>query len=167
MLAAYLASCYFLSHITVLPYLQLTLSLHDALPICAMDMALKDASLEPEEISYINAHGTSTDMNDRLETKAIKEVFGDHAYKLAVSSTKSMTGHLLGAAGGVESVISVKTIAEGIIPATINYETSDPDCDLDYVPNEARKQDVNAVLSNSFGFGGHNACLVFKKYVEN
>ncbi|HLS67535.1 MAG TPA: beta-ketoacyl-ACP synthase II [Pseudogracilibacillus sp.] len=135
--------------------------------IRAMDMALKDASLEPEEISYINAHGTSTDMNDRLETKAIKEVFGDHAYKLAVSSTKSMTGHLLGAAGGVESVISVKTIAEGIIPATINYETSDPDCDLDYVPNEARKQDVNAVLSNSFGFGGHNACLVFKKYVEN
>lgn len=135
--------------------------------IRAMDMALKDANLEPEEIHYINAHGTSTDMNDRLETRAIKEVFGDHAYKLAVSSTKSMTGHLLGAAGGVESVISVKTIAEGVIPATLNYETPDPDCDLDYVPNESRKQDVNTVLSNSFGFGGHNACLVFKKYENN
>src|SRR5690625_5890459 len=114
MLAAYLASCYFLSHITVLPYLQLTLSLHDALPICAMDMALKDASLEPEEISYINAHGTSTDMNDRLETKAIKEVFGDHAYKLTVSSTKSMTEHLLSSDGGDVSLLNLYTIAEGI-----------------------------------------------------
>lgn len=132
--------------------------------IRAMKMALEDANLAPEEIDYINAHGTSTDMNDRLETNAIKEVFGEHAYKLAVSSTKSMTGHLLGAAGGVEGVISVKTITEGVIPATLNYETPDPDCDLDYVPNESRKQDVNAVLSNSFGFGGHNACLVFKKY---
>src|SRR5699024_12591820 len=100
----------------------------------------------------------------RSSDLAIKHVFGEHAKKLAVSSTKSMTGHLLGAAGGVEGVISVKAIDDGIIPATINYETPDPDCDLDYVPNESRKQDVNVVMSNSFGFGGHNACLVFKKY---
>ncbi|MBO1003608.1 beta-ketoacyl-ACP synthase II [Pseudogracilibacillus auburnensis] len=130
----------------------------------AMKQALADANLEPESVDYINAHGTSTDMNDKYETQAIKTIYGDHAKKLAVSSTKSMTGHLLGAAGGVESVISVKAIDDGIIPATINYETPDPDCDLDYVPNEARKQDVNVVMSNSFGFGGHNACLVFKKY---
>src|SRR5690625_799148 len=130
----------------------------------AMKQALKDADIAPEAVDYINAHGTSTDMNDRYETQAIKKVFGEHATKLAVSSTKSMTGHLLGAAGGVESVISVKAIDDGVIPATINYETPDPDCDLDYVPNESRKQDVNVVMSNSFGFGGHNACLVFKKY---
>jgi len=130
----------------------------------AMKQALADAAIAPEAVDYINAHGTSTDMNDRYETQAIKKVFGEHATKLAVSSTKSMTGHLLGAAGGVESVISVKAIDDGVIPATINYETPDPDCDLDYVPNESRKQDVNVVLSNSFGFGGHNACLVFKKY---
>lgn len=130
----------------------------------AMKQALADANVAPEEVDYINAHGTSTDMNDRYETQAIKNIFGDHAKKLAVSSTKSMTGHLLGAAGGVESVISVKAIDDGIVPATINYETPDPECDLDYVPNESRKQEVNVVLSNSFGFGGHNACLVFKKY---
>ena len=132
----------------------------------AMKQALEDANVQPEEVDYINAHGTSTPMNDRIETKAIKDIFGDHAYKLAVSSTKSMTGHLLGAAGGVEALISVKAIDEGVIPATINYETPDEDCDLDYVPNESRKQDVNVVLSNSFGFGGHNACLLFKKYEE-
>lgn len=130
----------------------------------AMKQALTDANISPEAVDYINAHGTSTDMNDKYETQAIKNVFGDHAKKLAVSSTKSMTGHLLGAAGGVESVISVKAIQDGVIPATINYETPDPDCDLDYVPNESRKQEVNVVMSNSFGFGGHNASLVFKKY---
>ncbi|AMV10093.1 beta-ketoacyl-ACP synthase II [Geobacillus sp. G4] len=131
----------------------------------AMRQALHDAGLKPEEIDYINAHGTSTDYNDKYETAAIKEVFGDHAYKLAVSSTKSMTGHLLGATGAVEAIFSVLAIRDGIIPPTINYETPDPECDLDYVPNEARKQDVRVVLSNSFGFGGHNATLIFKKYV--
>lgn len=130
----------------------------------AMQQAINDAGCELNEIDYINAHGTSTEMNDKIETAAIKEIFGDHAYELAVSSTKSMTGHLLGAAGGVEGVLSVKSIAEGILPPTINYETSDEACDLDYVPNKSRNQDVNMVLSNSFGFGGHNACLVFKKY---
>ncbi|MFD1850060.1 beta-ketoacyl-ACP synthase II [Oceanobacillus bengalensis] len=130
----------------------------------AMQHALSDAGLTPEEIDYINAHGTSTALNDKFETAAIKTVFGDYAYKLAVSSTKSMTGHMLGAAGGVESVISVLSIQNDVIPATMNYETADPDCDLDYVPNEARKQEVNAVLSNSLGFGGHNVSLIFKKY---
>jgi 3-oxoacyl-[acyl-carrier-protein] synthase II len=130
----------------------------------AMQHALRDAGLNPEDVDYINAHGTSTDLNDKFETEAIKTTFGDHAYKLAVSSTKSMTGHLLGAAGGVEAVISVKAIEDGIIPPTINYETPDPDCDLDYVPNQARKQDVNVVVSNSLGFGGHNVALIFKKY---
>lgn len=130
----------------------------------AMQHALKDAGLKPEDVDYINAHGTSTDLNDKFETEAIKTVFGEHAYKLAVSSTKSMTGHLLGAAGGVEAVISVKAIENGIIPPTINYETPDPDLDLDYVPNKARKQDVNVVVSNSLGFGGHNVALIFKKY---
>ncbi|OQP05606.1 beta-ketoacyl-[acyl-carrier-protein] synthase II [Geobacillus sp. 46C-IIa] len=131
----------------------------------AMRQALRDAGLQPEEIDYINAHGTSTEYNDKYETLAIKEVFGDHAYQLAVSSTKSMIGHLLGATGAVEAIFSVLTIRDGIIPPTINYETPDPECDLDYVPNEARKQDVRAVLSNSFGFGGHNATLIFKKYM--
>src|SRR5699024_2979876 len=130
----------------------------------AMKEALEDAELEPTEIDYINAHGTSTDLNDPYETTAIKSVFEDHAKTLAVSSTKSMTGHLLGAAGGVEAVISVKSIMDNIVPPTINYETEDPDCDLDYVPNEARKQQVKAVLSNSLGFGGHNASLIFKEY---
>ncbi len=132
----------------------------------AMKQAIADAGLEPAEIDYVNAHGTSTPYNDKFETIALKTVFGDHAYKLAVSSTKSMTGHLLGAAGAVEAIFSVKAIEEGIIPPTINYETKDPECDLDYVPNEARKQPVCAVLSNSLGFGGHNATLVFKQYTE-
>ncbi|MFN7134063.1 MAG: beta-ketoacyl-ACP synthase II, partial [Myxococcales bacterium] len=128
-----------------------------------MKLALKDAKLAPEAIGYINAHGTSTPYNDANETKAIKSVFGEHARKLAVSSTKSMTGHLLGAAGGVEAVISAMAIARGVLPPTINYNTPDPDCDLDYVPNQAREVRVDAVMSNSFGFGGTNAVLVFKR----
>ena len=130
----------------------------------AMQHALRDAGLNPEEVDYINAHGTSTDLNDKFETEAIKTIFGDHAKKLAVSSTKSMTGHLLGAAGGVEAVIAVKSIEDSVVPPTINYETPDPDCDLDYVPNIPRKQEVNVVVSNSLGFGGHNVALIFKKY---
>ena len=130
----------------------------------AMKMAINDGGLKPEEIDYINAHGTSTGYNDKFETAAIKSVFEDHATKLSISSTKSMTGHLLGAAGGVEAIISVLSIKEGIIPPTINYHTPDPECDLDYVPNEARKQDINVALSNSLGFGGHNATIVFKKF---
>ena len=130
----------------------------------AMQLALKDAGIAPEEVDYINAHGTSTNLNDKYETAAIKSVFGDYANKLAISSTKSMTGHLLGAAGGVEAVISIKSIQDSIVPATINYENPDPDCDLDYVPNEARQQNVDVVVSNSLGFGGHNVALVFKKY---
>lgn len=130
----------------------------------AMRMALKDAGLKPEEIDYINAHGTSTEYNDKFETAAVKEVFGEHAYKLAMSSTKSMTGHLLGAAGGVEAIFSVLALTDSILPPTINYETPDPDCDLDYVVNKARKQEIQAVMSNSLGFGGHNATIIFKKY---
>lgn len=130
----------------------------------AMNQALADGGINPEDVDYINAHGTSTNLNDKFETMAIKTVFGDHANKLAVSSTKSMTGHLLGAAGGVEAVISVKAIEDKIIPPTINYETADPECDLDYVPNEARKQEIDVVMSNSLGFGGHNVSLLFKKY---
>jgi 3-oxoacyl-[acyl-carrier-protein] synthase II len=132
----------------------------------AMRMALNDAGLNPEDIDYMNAHGTSTYYNDKYETLAVKQVFGEYAPKLAVSSTKSMTGHLLGAAGAVEAIFSVKAIVEGIIPPTINLETPDPECDLDYVVNQARKQEVRAVLSNSLGFGGHNATLIFKKYSE-
>lgn len=130
----------------------------------AMNIAIQDAGLAPEEIDYINAHGTSTPYNDKYETMAVKEVFGDHAYNLAISSTKSMTGHLLGAAGGVEAIFSVLAIKDSILPPTINYETPDPDCDLDYVVNESRKKEINAVISNSLGFGGHNATIVFKKY---
>ncbi|UQZ45547.1 beta-ketoacyl-ACP synthase II [Bacillus sp. PK3-037] len=130
----------------------------------AMQEAIKDAGIAPEEIDYINAHGTSTYYNDKYETMAIKTVFGEHAYKLAVSSTKSMTGHLLGAAGGIEAIFSVLAIKEGMIPPTINIETPDEECDLDYVPDEARRQDLSYVLSNSLGFGGHNATLIFKKY---
>jgi 3-oxoacyl-[acyl-carrier-protein] synthase II len=129
-----------------------------------MVRALKDAGLKPEQIEYINAHGTSTPIGDKVETAAIKKVFGEHAYKLAVSSTKSMTGHLLGAAGGLESAIAAKVVQEGILPPTINYENPDPQCDLDYVPNKARKADVRHVLSNSFGFGGTNATLIFSKH---
>ncbi|WP_078555216.1 beta-ketoacyl-ACP synthase II [Bacillus alkalicellulosilyticus] len=130
----------------------------------AMKQALNDGGIQPEEVQYMNAHGTSTLYNDKFETMALKKVFGEHAYKLAVSSTKSMTGHLLGAAGAVEAILTVRAIKDGIIPPTINYETPDPECDLDYVPNEARKQEVNVAMSNSLGFGGHNATLVFKKY---
>ncbi|GLG01048.1 3-oxoacyl-[acyl-carrier-protein] synthase 2 [Alicyclobacillus hesperidum subsp. aegles] len=129
-----------------------------------MKAALEDAGLQTTDIDYINAHGTSTEFNDRIETLAVKRLFGDHAYKLAMSSIKSMTGHLLGAAGGVEAVACVKTLQEGMIPPTTNYETPDPECDLDYVPNVARKSDVKVVMSNSFGFGGHNASLIFRKY---
>ncbi|MEK3710724.1 beta-ketoacyl-ACP synthase II [Bacillus sp. FSL K6-1005] len=130
----------------------------------AMQEAIKDAGIALEEIDYINAHGTSTYYNDKYETMAIKTVFGEHAYKLAVSSTKSMTGHLLGAAGGIEAIFSILAIKEGMIPPTINIETPDEECDLDYVPGEARRQDLSYVLSNSLGFGGHNATLIFKKY---
>ena len=134
--------------------------------IRAMQKALKDAELFPEQVGYINAHGTSTPYNDKFETKAIKEVFGEHAYSLAVSSTKSMTGHALGAAGGIEAVISVMAMVKDTLPPTINYETPDEDCDLDYVPNAPRKAKVDHVLSNSFGFGGTNATLIFKRYNE-
>ncbi|NDY42188.1 beta-ketoacyl-ACP synthase II [Dissulfurirhabdus thermomarina] len=131
-----------------------------------MQMALDDAGLAPEDVDYINAHGTSTALNDLCETRAIKTVFGEYADKVPVSSTKSMTGHLLGGAGGVEAVFTVKAIETGVIPPTINYETPDPECDLDYVPNTARKADVEVAMSNSFGFGGTNAVLVFRRYRE-
>jgi 3-oxoacyl-[acyl-carrier-protein] synthase II len=133
--------------------------------IRCMQMALDDARMKPEEVHYINAHGTSTGLNDEAETLAIKAVFKDHSTKLAVSSTKSMTGHLLGGAGGVESVFSVLTIKEGLIPPTINLDNPDPQCDLNYVPHQARKAEVRAAMTNSFGFGGTNAVLLFKKYV--
>ncbi|MFB9329666.1 beta-ketoacyl-ACP synthase II [Paenibacillus aurantiacus] len=129
-----------------------------------MIRALKDGGLEPSQIDYINAHGTSTPVGDKSETSAIKKAFGDHAYKVAVSSTKSMTGHLLGAAGGVEAVILGLTLQNGIIPPTINLDDQDPECDLDYVPNTPRQADVRIALSNSFGFGGHNATIILKKY---
>jgi len=132
--------------------------------IHCMKMALDFAGLAPESIDYINAHGTSTQLNDLSENKAIKSVFGDHAYKLCISSTKSVTGHLLGGAGGVEAIFSVLTLKNGMIPPTMNYETPDPECDLDYVPNEARKANVTYAMSNSFGFGGTNASLIFKAY---
>ncbi|WP_078380516.1 beta-ketoacyl-ACP synthase II [Sutcliffiella halmapala] len=130
----------------------------------AMKLALSDANVSPEKVDYINAHGTSTHYNDLYETKAIKEVFGEHAYQLSVSSTKSMTGHLLGAAGAVEAIFSILAIKEGIIPPTINYATSDDELDLNYIPNVATEATVDVVISNSLGFGGHNATLVFKKF---
>ena len=130
--------------------------------LCMM-LSLRDAGMDPSEIDYINAHGTSTPLNDKIETLAIKRVFGDHAYKLAISSTKSMTGHLLGAAGGVELVITVLAMDRGYIPPTINYEFPDPECDLDYVPNHPRKAEIRGAMSNAFGFGGHNACIVLRK----
>ncbi len=129
-----------------------------------MKKSLNDAGIKPEEIQYINAHGTSTGVGDKSETTAIKKAFGDHAYKLAVSSTKSMTGHLLGAAGGVEAVIIGLTLQKGIIPPTINLDNQDPECDLDYVPNTPRQADVRVAMSNSFGFGGHNATVIMRKY---
>ena len=136
--------------------------------INCMKMALDYAGLRPEELDYINAHGTSTKLNDISESKAIKAVFGDHSGRLAISSTKSVTGHLLGAAGGVEAVFTALTIKHGIIPPTMNYETPDPECgDLDYVPNVARQVKVRAAMSNSFGFGGTNASLIFKAYEAN
>ena len=132
----------------------------------AMQLAIEDAGAEPEEVDYINAHGTSTPYNDKNETAAIKTVFGDHARKLKISSTKSMTGHLLGASGGIEAIAALKTIEKQIIPPTINYMTPDPDCDLDYVPNTAEETQVNSVLSNTFGFGGHNAVVFMRKWQD-
>jgi 3-oxoacyl-[acyl-carrier-protein] synthase II len=132
----------------------------------AMAMALKSAGLKPEDIDYINAHGTGTPLNEKYETMAIKRAFGDHAYKVPVSSTKSMTGHMLGAAGSMEAIFCVKAIQEGVIPPTINQEVPDPDCDLDNVPNEARKAEVRRAMSNSMGFGGHNAVLIVERFEE-
>ena len=131
----------------------------------AMQMALNDAGVSLEQVDYINAHGTSTPRNDTLETVAIKRLFGDSAYNIPVSSTKSMIGHSLGAAGSLDAAACVKTITEGMIHPTVNYENPDPTCDLDYVPNQPRAKDVQVALSNAFGFGGQNACLVFRKYV--
>jgi 3-oxoacyl-[acyl-carrier-protein] synthase II len=130
----------------------------------AIELAVKDAGLSPAEISYINAHGTSTGANDPTETKAIKKALGESAYKIPVSSTKSMTGHLLGGSGGIEAVATVMAIANDRIPPTLNLDNPDPDCDLDYVPYESRQLIVKAALSNSFGFGGHNVTLAFRKY---
>jgi 3-oxoacyl-[acyl-carrier-protein] synthase II len=132
----------------------------------AMQSALDRSGLDPEEVDYINAHGTGTQLNDPAETRAIKTVLGEHAYNIAVSSSKSMTGHLLAGAGALEALICAKVLEDGIIPPTINYDTPDPDCDLDYVPNQAREADVRVAMSNSFGFGGHNACVVLRRYEE-
>jgi 3-oxoacyl-[acyl-carrier-protein] synthase II len=132
-----------------------------------MKLALEDAELDPSQIDYINAHGTSTKLNDMSETAAIKTIMGEHAYDIPVSSTKSMTGHLLGAAGALEALFCIKALEDNVLPPTINYETPDPDCDLDYVPNEKRAKQLDIVMSNSFGFGGHNATLIFGKLHEN
>ena len=134
--------------------------------IRVMERAINDAGISKEQVGYVNAHGTSTPYNDKFESQAIRKVFGEHADSLAVSSTKSMTGHALGAAGGIEAVIGVKAISENSLPPTINYSTPDPECDLDYVPNAPREAEVDCVLSNSFGFGGTNACLIFKRFEE-
>ncbi|HUN66109.1 MAG TPA: beta-ketoacyl-ACP synthase II [Bacteroidota bacterium] len=134
--------------------------------IRSMRLCLEDAGVKPQEVDYINAHGTSTPFNDKSETQAIKSVFGEHAYKVHISSTKSMTGHLLGAAGAIEAIIAALAIQQDQIPPTINYETPDPDCDLNYVPNTSIRKPVHAALSNTFGFGGHNASLLFKKFTE-
>lgn len=134
--------------------------------VVSMQKAIKNAGLRPDEIGYINAHGTSTPLNDEGETNVIKKVFGDHAYKLAVSSTKSMTGHLLGAAGAIEAIITAKALEEGFLPPTINLENPDPQCDLDYVANKGRHADIKYALSNALGFGGHNAAIVLKKYED-
>ena len=133
----------------------------------AMQQALNDAGVAPEQVGYINAHGTSTPYNDLFETQAVKTVFGEHAYKLAMSSTKGATGHLLGAAGGIEAIFTALALKEGTLPPTINLHEPDPECDLDYVPNTARKAQAEYALSNSLGFGGHNACLLFKRWSEN
>lgn len=132
----------------------------------SMSIAIKDANLQPTDVDYINAHGTSTPLNDKTETEAIKTVFGEHAYKLLISSNKSMIGHLLGAAGAVEAVATIKTITDSIVPPTINLENPDPECDLNYVPNVAIKREIKAAISNTFGFGGHNASLLFTKFNE-
>ena len=129
----------------------------------AMGLSLKQAGLQPEEISYINAHGTSTPLNDRFETMALKATFGEAAYKIPISSTKSMTGHLLGAGGALEAAISIMALNRSVIPPTINLDHPDTECDLDYTPNKARQLEVRAVMSNSFGFGGHNSSLIFSK----
>jgi len=134
--------------------------------IRAMSRAVKDGGIEPDEVDYINAHGTSTPFNDRTETDAIKTLFGEHAYELNVSSTKSMTGHLLGAAGGIEAIATVMAIMENTIPPTINYETPDPECDLNYTPNTAIEKSVSVTMSNTFGFGGHNAVLLFREWIN-
>ena len=136
---------------------------HEGAQRC-MRAALRDAGMDPADIDYINAHGTSTVMNDAFETEAIKTVFGEHSRKLAVSSTKSMTGHMLGAAGGIEAILCLKAIGDGVLPPTINLDTPDPDCDLDYVPHHARKKDIRVAMSNTFGFGGVNAVLIFRKF---
>ncbi|MBC8074823.1 MAG: beta-ketoacyl-[acyl-carrier-protein] synthase II, partial [Chloroflexales bacterium] len=130
----------------------------------AMQMALRKAGIAPQDVHYINAHGTGTPANDRLETLAIKRVFGEHAHRLAVSSTKSMLGHMQGAAGAVEAIICALALRDGVIPPTINYTTPDPACDLDYVPNTARHEPIAVALSNSIGLGGHNSCLVLRRY---
>jgi 3-oxoacyl-[acyl-carrier-protein] synthase II len=132
--------------------------------IKCMEMAIKDAKINPEDVDYINAHGTSTELNDKVETLAIKKVFGDYAYKVPVSSTKSMIGHLLGAAGAVEAIFTILSIRDNICPPTINYESPDPECDLDYVPNVAREKKIQIAMSNSFGFGGTNSVLIFRRY---
>ena len=132
----------------------------------SMSMAVKNAGILPDEVDYINAHGTSTTLNDKYETMAIKRLFKDYAYKVPISSSKSMMGHMLGAAGGMEAVVSVKTIIENVIHPTINYENQDPDCDLDYVPNKKREKNVDIAMTNSFGFGGANATLVFRKFYK-
>ena len=130
----------------------------------AMSMAMSDAGISPRDVDYVNAHGTSTKFNDRAETKAIKEVFQDHARRLAVSSTKSTTGHLLGAAGAVETIACAFSLQRGILPPTVNYQTPDPECDLDYIPNRPREKKIAVALNNAFGFGGHNGCLILKKF---
>src|SRR6185295_14785104 len=130
----------------------------------AMRRAMLKGGIDPSEVNYINPHGTGTPLNDRAETAAIKDAFGDHARKLAISSTKAMHGHLMGGAGALEAIAAIQTIRTGIIPPTINYSEPDPDCDLDYVPNVARRADVRVALSNSVGLGGHNACVLFRRY---
>ena len=131
-----------------------------------MRMALRKAGMQPHEVDYINAHGSSTPLNDKVETAAIKTVFAEHAYKLAVSSTKSMVGHMMGTAGAIEALACVMAIHDGILPPTINLDNPDPDCDLDYVPNVARRAETRAAMSNSFGLGGHNSCLVMRRFSE-